>query len=156
MTIRKYSDYLPWILALVISIIFIQSLFFKFSNSFETQVIFSTIGQWMSGIKFLSAISASFTSYGAYVIGTIELIASILMLRKRTQFVGAFIALSVISGAIFFHLFTPLGVSVIITEAGERDGGQLFAAALAVFIMSLGLMWLRREQLLTALAKRKF
>ncbi len=78
---------------------------------------------------------------------TVELIASILRVIKRSQAIGAAIACGVITGAIFFHLFTPLGVSVVIDETGDRDGGQLFAMAVLVWIFSLVILWLRRDAL---------
>lgn len=145
--------YLPWGLAVFIAIVFVQSLFFKFSNSFETQHIFGTIGEWMAGIGFLEFAAAGFAAYGGYTVGTVELIASILLLIRRTQALGAAIAFSVISGAIFFHLFTPLGVSVVINESGDRDGGQLFAMAVLVWIFSLVIAWLRREDILSLIGK---
>ena len=37
---EKILRYLPWGLAIFIAVIFVQSLFFKFTNSFETQHIF--------------------------------------------------------------------------------------------------------------------
>jgi len=144
---EKINQYLPWVLAVFIAFVFVQSLFFKFSNSFETQHIFGTIGEWMSGIGFLEFAAAGFAVYGGYTVGTIELTASLLILVRRTQIFGAALAWGVISGAIFFHLFTPLGVSVIITEQGERDGGQLFAMAVAVWICALIIIWLRRTDL---------
>jgi len=137
----------PWILAAFVAFVFVQSLFFKFSNSFETQHIFGTIGQWMEGIGLLRFVAAEFAAYGGYTIGTIELIASILILLRPTQALGALIAACVISGAIFFHLFTPLGVSVVINEMGERDGGQLFAMAVLVWFSSLAILWMRRHDL---------
>lgn len=145
---EKVMHYLPWGLALFIGFVFVQSLFFKFSNSFETQHIFGTIGQWMEGIGFLQFAAAGFTAYGGYTIGTIELIATILILIRKTQVFGAALAFGVISGAIFFHLFTPLGVSVIITEAGDRDGGQLFAMAVLVSVSAATVVYLRRADLL--------
>lgn len=144
---EKFMHYLPWGLAVFIAIVFVQSLFFKFSNSFETQHIFGTIGEWMAGVGFLEFAAAGFAAYGGYTVGTVELIASILLLLKKTQAIGAAIAFAVISGAIFFHLFTPLGVSVVINEAGDRDGGQLFAMAVLVWIFSLVIVWLRRESI---------
>lgn len=137
---------LPWILAVFIAVVFVQSLFFKFSNSFETQYIFGTIGQWMRGIGFLQFAADGFGRYGGYAVGSVELIASVLLLTRRTQVPGALIAFCVISGAIFFHLFTPLGVSVVINEAGEQDGGQLFALAVLVWCSALAILWLRRAQ----------
>lgn len=150
---NKFMHYLPWAMAVFIAIVFVQSLFFKFSNSFETQHIFGTIGEWMSGIGFLEFAAAGFAAYGGYTIGTIELIASVLLLLRKTQALGAAIAFAVISGAIFFHLFTPLGVSVIINEAGDRDGGQLFAMAVLVWLCSLAIMGLRRSELLSVFGR---
>ena len=143
---------LPWILSIFIAAVFIQSLFFKFSNSFETQHIFSTIGAWMADLGFHRTLANSFAAYGGYTVGTVELLASGLLLIPRTQVVGAFISAGVIAGALFFHLFTPLGVSVIVDEAGNRDGGQLFALAVAVFVASLSILWLRRDRLFRILA----
>lgn len=149
---EKLMHYLPWGLAVFIAFVFVQSLFFKFSNSFETQHIFGTIGQWMEGIGFLEFAADGFAAYGGYTIGTIELIAAILILTRKTQIFGAALAFAVISGAIFFHLFTPLGVSVIINEAGDRDGGQLFAMAVLVCIFAASIVYLRRADLLQTTA----
>ena len=147
MTRTTVQKYLPWGLAVFIAFVFVQSLFFKFINSFETQHIFGSIGDWMAGISFLEFAAAGFAAFGGYAIGTVELIASVLLLIRKTQIFGAALACCVISGAIFFHLFTPLGVSVVINEAGERDGGQLFAMAVVVWLFSLAIVWLRREDL---------
>ncbi len=149
----KFMHYLPWGMAIFIAVVFVQSLFFKFSNSFETQHIFGTIGEWMAGIGLLEFAAAGFVAYGGYTIGTIELIASLLLLWRKTQALGATIAFFVISGAIFFHLFTPLGVSVVINEAGDRDGGQLFTMAVLVWLFSLSIVGLRRNDLLSAFGR---
>jgi uncharacterized membrane protein YphA (DoxX/SURF4 family) len=141
------KDRAPWILALFIAIVFVQSLFFKFSNSFETQHIFGTIGEWMAEFPLTEFAAAWFALYGGYTVGVIELLASVLLLIRRTQYAGALIALAVMSGAIFFHLFTPLGVSVLIDESGMRDGGQLFALAVLVWCSALTILWLRRSDL---------
>lgn len=144
----KLARYLPWALAVFIAIVFVQSLFFKFTNSFETQHIFGTIGEWMAGISLIAFAAGGFAAYGGYTVGSVELIASVLLLIRKTQPLGALIALGVITGAIFFHLFTPLGVSVIINEAGERDGGQLFAMAVGVWCSALAILVLRRSDYL--------
>ncbi|MYI01647.1 MAG: DoxX family membrane protein [Gammaproteobacteria bacterium] len=138
--------YLPWALAIFVAIVFVQSLFLKLTNSFETQHIFTTIGDWMGSIGLPAFIASGFAAWGGYTVGSVELIASILLIMRRTQALGALIGFFVISGAIFFHLFTPLGVSVVIDEAGNRDGGQLFALAVGVFISTILIMWLRRGE----------
>jgi hypothetical protein len=61
-------------------------------------------------------------------------------------------ALGVISGAIFFHLFTPLGVSVLNTD-GSRDGGLLFAMACGVWIAAATLLVTNRDLLLSLLRR---
>lgn len=142
----KIMHYLPWALAIFVAIVFVQSLFFKFTNSFETIHIFTTIGDWMGSIGLPAFIASGFAAWGGYTVGSIELIASVLLIIRRTQWLGALIGFVIISGAIFFHLFTPLGVSVVIDEAGNRDGGQLFALAVGVFISTILIMWLRRGE----------
>lgn len=143
----KIMHYLPWALAIFVAIVFVQSLFFKFTNSFETIHIFATIGDWMGSIGLPAFIASGFAAWGGYTVGSIELIASVLLIIRRTQSLGALIGFVIISGAIFFHLFTPLGVSVVIDEAGNRDGGQLFALAVGVFVSTILIMWLRRGEL---------
>lgn len=143
----KMMHYLPWALAIFVAIVFVQSLFFKFTNSFETIHIFTTIGDWMGSIGLPAFIASGFAAWGGYTVGSVELIASVLLIIRRTQSLGALIGFVIISGAIFFHLFTPLGVSVVIDEAGNRDGGQLFALAVGVFVSTILIMWLRRGEL---------
>ncbi len=154
MQLNQLKAKAPWALAIFIAVIFVQSLFFKFSNSFETQHIFGTIGQWMEGIPALRVAAPAFSAYGGYTIGSIELIASALLLWRPTQAVGALIAAAVISGALFFHLATPLGVSVVINEMGDRDGGQLFVLAVLVWVSALAILWLRRADLYSPQAPR--
>ena len=102
----------------------------------------------MGSIGFPTTLANGFARYGGYSVGAVELIASILLLSRTTQVLGALIAFAVISGAIFFHLATPLGVSVVINAAGERDGGQLFTLAVGVWFASAAVAFYRREDLL--------
>lgn len=112
--------YILWALSAYIAIVFVQSLFFKFTGSQESIYIFSTLRAW-SGI-------ALFEPAGRWIIGTAELIASILLFLPRLRIFGAVLAIGIMSGAIFFHLFTPLGVVIL------GDGGELFTLACGVWI----------------------
>jgi uncharacterized membrane protein YphA (DoxX/SURF4 family) len=138
-------------LTLYIAFVFIQSLFFKFSNSPETQYIFGTLDAWGASLGFPGLFAPS-GAFSQYVVGSAELVASALLLvglafgRPLLQAGGALLALGVISGAIFFHLFTPLGVQVRNTD-GSLDGGELFALACGVWIAAAGLLALRRGTL---------
>jgi hypothetical protein len=93
--------------------------------------------------------------FSQYVVGTSELIASSLLLvglMTKKPFVHAFAALlslGVISGAIFFHLFTPLGVQVLNAD-GTYDGGELFSLACGVWICSAVILLIRKDVLLQA------
>ncbi|REG79430.1 hypothetical protein [Marinomonas pollencensis] len=122
------SKLLPYAPVIFIAFVFIQSLFFKFSGSYETQYIFGILSTW-SGFHW-------FRDYGAYLVGSAELVASILLFT-RLRFYGALMTVCVMSGAIYFHLFTPLGIHMPeFNAAGEivgNDGGTLFILACAVW-----------------------
>jgi hypothetical protein len=141
-----------WALTLYIAFVFIQSLFFKFTDSPETQYIFSTLNAWGAGLGF-TGLFAHNGIFSQYVVGTAELFASCALLvgalgrKPLVHGAGAMLSLGVISGAIFFHLFTPLGVQVLNTD-GTLDGGELFALACGVWIASAAILWLRRDELL--------
>lgn len=141
--------YLPIALTLYIAFVFVQSLFFKFTNSPETQYIFGTLDAWGASLGFPGLFAPS-GIFSQYVVGTGELVASIILLlalTMRLRFlrpIGALMAIGVISGAIGFHLFTPLGVSVLNTD-GTRDGGELFALACGVWLAAAILLWLSRD-----------
>lgn len=124
---------ITWVLSIFVAFVFIQSLFFKFTGSEETEIIFGTIASWMSSIGLPAFVAELFGEFGGYGVGTTELVAAILILIPATRVPGASIGLLVISGAIFFHLFTPLGVDRVINEAGDTDGGVLFYMAVAVW-----------------------
>lgn len=131
-----------WILPIVPAVIFLQSLFFKFSGSEETRIIFATIGAWMADLPVISGLASTFSTYGGITVGLVELLAAILLLLPATRRTGAVIGLGVISGAIFFHLATPLGVERVVDAAGNTDGGALFIMACVVWVCcALTLFW---------------
>ena len=52
------KNVVKWILCIYVAVVFIQSLFFKFTDAYETIHIFSTLGAWV-GLEW-------FADYGAY------------------------------------------------------------------------------------------
>lgn len=138
---------LPWVLVAYIAFVFVQSLFFKFAGSQETVIIFNTIADWMSGNGLLAWAAEPFRVYGGWAVGLTELLAAILLFVPRTRAIGASIALVVISGAIFFHLGTPLGINRVVDHAGNTDGGVLFFMACGVWVASAVTLYLNRAQL---------
>jgi hypothetical protein len=149
----------PAALTLYIAFVFIQSLFFKFSDSPETQYIFGTLDAWGASFGW-PGLFAPRGIFSQYVVGTAELIASVLLLLALTERFawlrpfGALMSLGVISGAIFFHLFTPLGISVLNAD-GSRDGGQLFALACGVWVAAALLLWSSRRTIIARLDRRR-
>ncbi len=149
-----------WPLTIFVVFVFVQSLFFKFSNSPETIYIFQgKLDPWAASLGFAGVFTPG-GIFSAKVVGSVELLASLLLLtgaafahRRSLQVLGAALGLGVISGAIFFHLFTPLGVAVRNAD-GSSDGGQLFALACGVWLSCAALLWLRRTVWLGWLGQR--
>ena len=148
-----------WLLTLYVAFVFIQSLFFKFTGSPETVYIFQgKLDPWAASLGF-AGLFAPGGLFSAKVVGSFELIAAVLLLagaamsaQRAVQVLGAAMGLGVISGALFFHLFTPLGVAVVNAD-GSSDGGELFALACGVWLACALLLWLRRAIWLGWLAR---
>lgn len=121
----KTKTLLSWTFQLVAAIILFQTLFFKFTAAEESVYIFTTLG---------------IEPWGRVASGLAELVAVVLLLVPRTVALGALLSLGVISGAIVSHL-TKLGIVV------KNDGGLLFALAVTVFVCSLIVLGLRRQQI---------
>jgi hypothetical protein len=156
---KWFKQHGHWILTLYVAFVFIQSLFFKFTGSPETVYIFQgKLDPWAASLGF-PGVFAPGGIFSAKVVGTFELIASALLLagaaiskQRVVQVLGAAMGLGVISGAIFFHLFTPLGVAVVNTD-GSSDGGELFTLACGVWLACAALLWIRRTVWLAWLAR---
>jgi len=124
-TNSKIKTIFTWALRIVAAVILLQTLFFKFTGAPESVYIFSKVG---------------LEPWGRIGSGVAELIAAILILFPPTTWLGAGLALAVMSGAIFSHL-TILGIVVM------EDGGLLFGLALAVAVCSAVLLFLQRRRL---------
>lgn len=140
---QKLLKYLPIGISIIASLVFLDSLRFKFSNAQETITIFQVkLDGWAASFG-AEGLFAQTGLFSQYVIGTAELIASICLLLgitqrfRRLQALGAMIAVAIMSGAIFFHLFTPLGTDP------NNDGGGLFVMACIVWSASLLLLYIR-------------
>ena len=80
-------------------------------------------------------------------VATMEIVASVLVLVPRTQAFGALFALGIMSGAIFFHTVSPLGIDPY------GDGGVLFKEACFTWVMAAFIVFARPDELL-ALGRR--
>ena len=124
-------NYLTWAARLIAALIMLQTLYFKFTGASESVEIFTRVGM---------------EPWGRFGVGTMELIASILILIPATSWIGAGLAFGLMLGAIGMHL-TILGIEV------QGDGGYLFFLALLVSICSAFILWVNKEVLLTFVKK---
>ncbi|WCO00522.1 DoxX family membrane protein [Psychroserpens ponticola] len=108
------KKYFPLVLRIIVAIILIQTLRFKFSAHPDSVYIFTKVG---------------LEPIGRIGIGIAELIAGILLFFRKTAWTGAILTLGIIGGAIMMHL-TKLGIEI------HGDGGVLFGTAIVTFILS--------------------
>lgn len=109
----------------VAALIMLQTLYFKFTASEESVYIFATVGM---------------EPWGRIAVGSLELIASILLIVPAFVWLGSVLAFGLMAGAIGLHL-TVLGIEV------KGDGGLLFFYACLVAVCSVVSMWFSRNQI---------
>lgn len=112
-------------LRIVVAIILVQTLRYKFTAHPDSVFIFTSVG---------------LEPYGRIGIGVLELISAILILIPKTVWLGSLLSLGIISGAILMHL-TGLGIEI------NGDGGILFYMAIVIFVLSFILLWVNRKSI---------
>lgn len=115
---------LSLVIRLVVAVLLIQTLRFKFTGAEESIYIFTKVGM---------------EPFGRIGIGVLELIAAILLLIPKTIWAGAVLTVGIIAGAIMMHL-TILGIEVL------GDNGTLFYMAVLIFVLGLIILWQERNQ----------
>ena len=113
------------IIRIIIAVILVQTLFFKFTAHPDSIYIFSQVG---------------LEPIGRIGIGILELMAAILILFPKTIWAGALLTVGIISGAIMMHL-TQIGIEV------HNDGGKLFYLAITVFILASIILYNQRKNI---------
>jgi uncharacterized membrane protein YphA (DoxX/SURF4 family) len=119
------KTYFKVVLRIIIAVILIQTLRFKFTAHPDSVYIFTKVG---------------LEPYGRIVIGVFELIAGIMLLIPKTVWAGASLTIGLMCGAILMHL-TQLGIEI------NEDGGVLFSTALIIFILSLIVLFLYKKDI---------
>lgn len=128
---NRFLDWLAWALCAWIAFVFVWYLQFKFTGDDGSVWLFTVLTDWLGfhGHEKIMRIGT----------GMAELIASILLFDLSLQAVGAFLAFCIMSGAIFFHVVSPLGIDPY------GDGGVLFKEACSVWVASLVILSIRRQ-----------
>ena len=119
------KNYLLLTLRIIVAIILIQTLRFKFLAHPDSVYIFTQVG---------------LEPVGRIGIGVLEFIAGILLLIPKTVWAGATLTIGLISGAILMHL-TKLGIEV------NGDSGVLFYTAIITFILGGIILWFYRKDI---------
>lgn len=110
---------------IIVSLLLIQTLYFKFSAHPDSVYIFTQVG---------------LEPFGRIGIGILELISAVLILYSRTIWAGALLSIGLISGAVMMHL-TTLGIEI------NNDGGTLFYMALLVLTFSIIILLKERKNI---------
>ena len=121
----KAGSAVSWTLQVLVAVILLQTLFFKFTGAEESVYIFTTVGA---------------EPWGRLGSGVLELIAAAMLLTPALVAYGAILTVGLMSGAILSHL-TILGIDV------KGDGGLLFGLAVTCFIGRLVVLALRRTSI---------
>lgn len=120
----KISKIISWLLRIVAAVILLQTLYFKFTGHPESVELFTKLGV---------------EPWGRIGTGVIELITGILLLIPSTAFIGGFLGMGLMVGAIASHLFA-IGIE------SKGDGGQLFMLAIIVLICSVLIQIIHRNE----------
>ena len=121
----KIENLISWACRITAAIILLQTLFFKFTAAPESVYIFTKVG---------------LEPWGRIGSGVFELIAAILLFVPAYKWLGAALAIGVLSGAIVSHL-TVLGIVVM------NDGGLLFFLALITVACCAVVLFIERRSL---------
>lgn len=150
---NRFLKFVPDLMAVFMAVIFLDSLRYKFTDHPKTQVIFGLLDGWATGLG-AAGLFGHTGLFSQYVIGSIELLASTLLIVglhprfKHLQAGGALAGLLVMTGAVSFHLFTPLGTDP------NHDGGGLFIAACTNLAFAALLLAVFRRAALMELGRR--
>ena len=113
---------------LLVAIILLQSLYFKFGSHEQAIHIFTTLGV---------------EPWGRFLLGGIELVLAIGILLPTTKNIANTLIGLLMIGAVGAHLFTPLGI--VVRWNGQNDGGQLFIMGVIVIILCMVEMGIERS-----------
>jgi len=148
---ERIKTYLPQGMAIFMALVFLDSLRFKFTNHPNTQEIFGRLDSWAGSLGAEGLFSHT-GLFSQYVIGAAECLASALLIAglfralRHWQALGALLGVAIMTGAVSFHLFTPLGIDP------NNDGAGLFIAACINLIFGLLLAFVfRRSELMGVL-----
>jgi hypothetical protein len=130
---------LTWPAALFIAGILLWYEQFKLTGNDGSVELFTTLATWLH----IPAYEAPFRLGVAWA----EIAASVLVINQPSRMWGAGGTLALMSGAIFFHVVSPLGIDPY------NDGGVLFKQACAVWAASAFILAVYRVEVIALLRR---
>lgn len=124
-TMKFIKKYYSLFLRITVAIIYIQTLYFKFTAHPDSVYIFTKMGV---------------EPFGRISLGVIELIISICILIPKTKYAAIVMSIVIVLGALMSHIFI-LGIIV------NGDNGLLFSLACLIFLLSIILFIYHYEEI---------
>jgi uncharacterized membrane protein YphA (DoxX/SURF4 family) len=124
----KVIKSISWILQIIAAVIMLQTLRYKFTAHPVSVHIFSSLGM---------------EPWGRIGTGIAELVAGILLLIPNLALYGALLGIGIMIGAVISHILV-LGVE-----------GRLFIMALVTLFCCLGIVWIKKDELVSLFNKIK-
>ena len=129
----KNLDITAWVMQGIVAIVFLaMGALPKLAGQYMPEQVFEQVGMGSAGM---------------YATGIAELLAGILILIPRTNWIGAGLGAVVMVGAVGSHLFTDLGIrpEFFNPDTGETESGaMLFPMALLLLGLCLAVFSLRK------------
>jgi hypothetical protein len=140
MAMQRMLKLLTWPAALIIACVLLWYEQYKLTGNPGSVWLFTVLSDWL----FIHGYEKPFR----LIVASAEITASILVVIPYTRVYGAVLALCVMTGAIFFHLFSPLGIDPY------GDGGSLFKQACLVWLCAAFIVFAYRHKIYALLARR--
>lgn len=133
LSVSRILELLTWAAAIYIAYVFIPADIGKFGAKPFPVHLFTVLTDWLH----LSGHEAQLRVFTA----SWEVVATVLILLPWTRLYGAMLTFVVISGALFFHIFSPLGLDP------AHDGSRLFIKACIIWVLSVFVIYVRRRKI---------
>ena len=134
----RLLKWLAWLPALYAAQIMLWYEQFKLTGAEGSVMLFNTLADWL----WISGYEQPFR----LTVAVAELIASVLLINTGSRMYGALLTLGIMSGAIFFHVVSPLGIDPY------NDGGQLFMEACWTWLSAAVILLIYRRELTALVA----
>lgn len=125
----KKALIVEWLLRTALAILYLMMAVPKFAGNEITVLIFTTLGV---------------EPWGRLATGSIEILIALLVLVPATKIYGIYSSLIMILGAIMSHVVI-LGFVIENSDGSISDGGEIFATALVILLLTLANLYFYRK-----------